>query len=154
MYSFGKYIYWKGKKTLFITEALKEESIKLQKKIIIWFGKSFSKQDLYTRRNNLEIHGMPAVDVKEDDQLGQKVTDIFSDLYINISKPDIDEDCHQLGKSLGLSITMFAKMHWRKNMRSKDLLITQSLVLKGKKNPSSVWVLLPATSILHGCGGS
>ena len=39
------------------------------------------------------------VDVKEDDQLGQKVTDIFSDLYINISKPDIDEDCHQLGKS-------------------------------------------------------
>ena len=32
MYSFGKYIYWKGKKTLFITEALKEESIKLQKK--------------------------------------------------------------------------------------------------------------------------
>lgn len=42
---------------------------------------------------------MPAVDVKEDDQLGQKVTDIFSDLYINISKPDIDEDCPQLGKS-------------------------------------------------------
>ena len=37
------------------------------------------------------------VDVK-DEQLEQKVTDIFSHLNINISKQDI-EDCHRLGKS-------------------------------------------------------
>ena len=34
----------------------------------------------------------------KDEQLEQKVIDIFSHLNINISKPDI-EDCHGLGKS-------------------------------------------------------
>ena len=34
----------------------------------------------------------------KDEQLGQKVIDVFSHLNINISKPDI-EDCHRLGKS-------------------------------------------------------
>ena len=58
--------------------------------------KASNKQDQYTRKNNLEIHGIP-VDVK-DEQLEQKVIDIFSHLNISISKPDI-QDCHQLGKS-------------------------------------------------------
>ena len=58
--------------------------------------KALNKQDQHTRRNNLEIHGIP-VDVK-DEQLEQKVINTFSHLNINISKPDI-EDCHRLGKS-------------------------------------------------------
>ena len=58
--------------------------------------KALNKQDQYTRRNNLETHGI-AVDMKEE-QLEQKVIDIFSHLNISISKLDI-EDCHRLGKS-------------------------------------------------------
>ena len=58
--------------------------------------KASNRQDQYTRRNNLEVHGIP-VNAK-DEQLEQKVIDIFSHLNVNISKPDI-EDCHQLGKS-------------------------------------------------------
>ena len=48
-----------------------------------------------------------------DDQLEKKVIDIFSQLNINISKSDIEKDCHQLGKSntlLGLSIKSLVKM--------------------------------------------
>ena len=49
-----------------------------------------------SRRNNLEIHGIPT-EVK-DNQLEEKVMHIFSQLNISLSKSDI-EDCHQLGKS-------------------------------------------------------
>ena len=51
---------------------------------------------LNSKRNNLEIHGIPA-EVK-DNQLEEKVIDIFSQLNISLSKSDI-EDCHRLGKS-------------------------------------------------------
>ena len=83
-------------------DALKEENIKLHKKCenletrLFDLEKASNKQDKYTRRNNLEIHGIP-VDVK-DEQLEQKIIDIFSHLNISISKPDI-EDCHRLNKS-------------------------------------------------------
>ena len=56
-----------------------------------------NKHDQYTRRNNFEIHGIAAE--VNDDQLEEKVIDIFSQLNISISKSDI-EDCHQLGKSI------------------------------------------------------
>ena len=59
--------------------------------------KASNKHEQYTRRNNLKIHGI-AVEVK-DDQLEEKVIDIFSQLNTSISKSDI-EDCHQLGKSI------------------------------------------------------
>ena len=58
--------------------------------------KASNKPGQYTRRSSLEVHGIP-VDVK-DTQLEQNVTDTFSHLNINISKPDI-EDCHRLGRS-------------------------------------------------------
>ena len=81
------------------------------------------------------MHGIP-VDVK-DEQLEQKVTDIFSNLNINIFKPGI-EDCHRhlanLTQLLGLSIARFAKMHSRKSLRSIGLVIFQSLILKGRTN--------------------
>ena len=49
--------------------------------------KASNKQDQYTRRNNLKIHGIPA-EMKDDH------SDIFSQLNISISKSDI-EDCHR-----------------------------------------------------------
>ena len=85
-----------------IIEALREENIKLQMKCknleakLFELQKASNKQDQYSRRNNLKIHGIPA-EVK-DDQLEEKVIDIFSQLSISLSKSDI-EDCHQLGKS-------------------------------------------------------
>ena len=71
--------------------------------------KASNKQDRYTTTNNLEIYGI-AVDVK-DEQLEQKVIDIFSHQNINISKPDI-EDCYRLGKS-----NATVRMHSRKSLR-------------------------------------
>ena len=85
-----------------IIKALREETIKLQTKCknleakLIKLQKASNKQDQYTRRNNLEIHGI-TVKVM-DDQLEEKVIDIFSKLNISISKSD-NEDCHQLYKS-------------------------------------------------------
>ena len=55
--------------------------------------KASNKQDQYSRRNNLKIRG-----IVKDDQLEEKVIDIFSQLNISLSKSDI-EDCHWLGKS-------------------------------------------------------
>ena len=49
--------------------------------------KASNKQDQYTRRNNLKIHGIPT-EMKDD------YSDIFSQLNISISKSDI-EDCHR-----------------------------------------------------------
>ena len=85
-----------------IIKALREETIKLQTKCknleakLIKLQKASNKQDQYTRRNSLEIHGI-TVKVM-DDQLEEKVIDIFSKLNISISKSD-NEDCHQLYKS-------------------------------------------------------
>ena len=82
-----------------IIEALREENIKLQTKCenleakLFELQKASNKQDQYSRRNNLEICG-----IVKDDQLEEKVIDIFSQLNISLSKSDI-EDCHQLGKS-------------------------------------------------------
>ena len=50
--------------------------------------------DLYNRRNNLVIHGIP-VNVT-DDELEGKVIDIFSCLVIEVNGSDL-EDCHRLG---------------------------------------------------------
>ena len=85
-----------------IIKALREETIKLQTKCknleakLIKLQKASNKQDQYTWRNSLEIHGI-TVKVM-DDQLEEKVIDIFSKLNISISKSD-NEDCHQLYKS-------------------------------------------------------
>ena len=80
-----------------VIEALREENFKLQMKCenleakLFELQKASNKQEQYTRRNNLEIHGIP-VEVK-DDQLEQKVIDIFSQLNISISKSNIEDCC-------------------------------------------------------------
>ena len=55
-----------------------------------------NKLEQYTRRNNIEIQGIPSS--VHDNLLEDKVIDIFSQLNITISKSDI-EDCHRLGKA-------------------------------------------------------
>ena len=83
-------------------KALRETYFKLQVKCenleakLFELQKASNKQDQHTRRKNLKIHGIPA-EVK-DDQLEEKVIDIFSQLNISIFKSDI-EYCRQLGKS-------------------------------------------------------
>ena len=77
-------------------KALREENFKLQMKCenleakLYELQKASDKQDHYTTRNNLKIHGLPAE--RKDDQLEEKVIDIFSQSNISISKYDI-EDC-------------------------------------------------------------
>ena len=58
--------------------------------------KASNKQDQYSGRSNLEIHGILAK--VKNDQLEEKVIDIFSQLNISLSKSDI-EVSHRLGKS-------------------------------------------------------
>ena len=74
----------KVKDSISIIEALREENFRLQMKCknleakLFELQKGSNKQDQYMRRNNLEIHGTPA-EVK-DDQLEEKVIDVFSQL--------------------------------------------------------------------------
>ena len=100
-----------------IIKALKEENIKLQRKCencevrLFDLEKASNKQDQYTRRNNLEIHGIP-VDVK-DEQLEQKVIDIFSHLNLVFLNQILRTviDLVNPTQLLGLSTVRFAKMH-------------------------------------------
>ena len=85
-----------------IIDALKEENFRLQQKVQHLEKKlsdieiAENKLEQYTRRNNIEIQGIPSS--VHDNLLEDKVVDIFSQLNITISKSDI-EDCHRLGKA-------------------------------------------------------
>ena len=137
-----------------IIEAVKEANTKLQKNLkslklgyLIW-------EKLQINRNNLEINGIQ-VGVK-DEQLEQKANDIFSHLNINIFKPDF-EDYHRLGKSNTIVKFINCKVckdTLEKSLRLIDLLITQSLVLKGRKSCLFVRIYLPTTNVLPKCVGS
>ena len=85
-----------------IIDTLKEENFRLQQKVQ-HLEKKLSDTDIaenkleqYTRRNNIEIQGIPST--VHDNLLEDKVIDIFSQLNITISKSDI-EDGHRLGKA-------------------------------------------------------
>ena len=85
-----------------IIDALKEESIKLQSKVkqledkLLRMEIAKNNHEQYTRRNNIEIQGIPAT--VADDHLENKVIDIFRCFKINSDSSDI-EDCHRLGNS-------------------------------------------------------
>ena len=85
-----------------IIDALKQENFRLQQKVQHLENKlsdieiAENKLEQYTRRNNIEIQGIPST--VHDNLLEDKVIDIFSQLNITISKSDI-EDCHKLGKA-------------------------------------------------------
>ena len=84
-----------------ITDVLQEENFRLQQKIQ-HLEKKLSDIEIvenelehYTRRNNIEIQGIPS---SVHDNLLEDKVDIFSQLNITISKSNI-EDCHRLGKA-------------------------------------------------------
>ena len=70
-----------------------------------------NKQDQY-RCNNLEILGIP--DSFSDDQLEEKVLEIFNQINVKINKFDI-EDCHCTGKLKKMTFVHFVN---RKNCKA------------------------------------
>ena len=83
-----------------IIDALKEENLKLQNKVkkleeqLLEIDQKNNHLDQYSRRNNLDIQGIPANIT--DDELEGKVIDVFSCLGIEVKGSDM-EDCHRLG---------------------------------------------------------
>ena len=63
-----------------------------------------NKQDQYNRRNILDIQQIP--DSVPDDQLEEKVIEIFNQINVKINAFDT-EDCHGMGKSKKTTIVRF-----------------------------------------------
>ena len=66
---------------------------------------SRNKLEHYTRRNNIEIQGIPPR--IPDEKLEEKVIEVFGAINIAVTKNDV-EDCHRLGKSSKNTIARFA----------------------------------------------
>ena len=85
-----------------IIEVLKAENLKLKSRIdsleekIIELDISRNKLDQYTRRNNIEIQGIPAM--LSDDHLEHKVLDICKSINLTVENSD-NEGCHRIGNS-------------------------------------------------------
>ena len=94
-----------------IIDTLKEDNARLGNKVELLEKKlteveiSLNKLEQYTRRNNIEIQGIPLW--IPDEKLVEKVIDVFGAINIAITKNDV-EDCHRLGKSLKNTIVRFA----------------------------------------------
>ena len=94
-----------------IIDTLKEDNARLRNKVELLEKKlteveiSCNKLEQYTRRNNIEIQGIPLR--IPDEKLEEKVIDVFGAINIAITKNDV-EDCHRLGKSLKNTIVQFA----------------------------------------------
>ena len=90
-----------------IIDALKEDNAQLGNKVELLEKKlteveiSRNKLEQYTRRNNIEIQGIPPQ--ISDEKLEEKV---FGAMNIAITKNDV-EDCHRLGKSSKSTIVQF-----------------------------------------------
>ena len=85
-----------------IIDALKENNSQLPNKVELLKKKltevemSRNKLEQYTRRNNIEIQGIPSQ--IPDKKLEEKVIEVFDAMNIAITKNDV-EDCHRFGKS-------------------------------------------------------
>ena len=113
-----------------ITEALREENSLLHQKIeklesrISVLETDLNKQNQYSRRNNLDIQGIP--DSVSDDQLEEKVIKIFYQINVKIDKFDI-EDCHRMGKSKKTTIVRFVNRKNCKAILEKKLSLNRKL---------------------------
>ena len=93
-----------------IIDALKEDNAQLRNKVELLEKKlteveiSRNKLEQYTRRNNIEIQGIPPQ--IPDEKLEEKVIEVFGAMNIAITKNDV-EDCHRLGKSSENTIARF-----------------------------------------------
>ena len=83
-----------------IIDTVKEKNLKLQNKVkkleeqLLETDQKNNNLDQYSRRNNLEIQGIPSNII--DDELEGKVIDKFSCLSIEVKGSDI-KGCHRLG---------------------------------------------------------
>ena len=90
-----------------IIHVLKKDNAQLRNKVELLEKKlteveiSRNKLEQYTRRNNIEIQGIPPQ--ISDEKLEEKV---FGAMNIAITKNDV-EDCHRLGKSSKSTIVQF-----------------------------------------------
>ena len=113
-----------------ITEALLEENSLLHQKIeklesrISVLETDLNKQDQYSRRNNLDIQGIP--DSVSDDQLEEKIIEILYQINVKIDKFDI-EDCHRMGKSKKTTIVRFVNRKNCKAILQKKLSLNRKL---------------------------
>ena len=84
-----------------IIEALKAENLKLKSRVdsrkekIIELDISRNKLDQYTRRNNIEIQGIPAT--ASDNHLEHTVLNICKSINLTVENSDI-EGSHRIGK--------------------------------------------------------
>ena len=84
-----------------IIEALKAENLKLKFRVdsleekITELDISRNKLDQFTRRNNIEILGIPAT--VSDDHLEHKVLNICKSMNLTVENSDI-EGCHRIAK--------------------------------------------------------
>ena len=122
-----------------ITEALKAENFKLKSRVdsleekIIKVDISRNKLDQYTRRNNIEILGIPAT--VADNHLEDKVLDICKAMNLSVEKSDI-KGYHRIGEgNPKAAIIRFAKRTFcnlildKKNMDLRKL-TTQNYFFK------------------------
>ena len=75
-------------------EALRNRCCKLEQRIIE-FESSTNNLEQYGRRNNIVISGIP--DSVDTNTLEDSVTEILSDIGVNVTSSDI-EACHRIGK--------------------------------------------------------
>ena len=93
-----------------IIDALKEDNAQLGNKVELLEKKlteveiSRNKLEQYTRRNNIEIQGIPPQ--IPDEKLEEKVIEVFGAMNIAITKNHV-EDCHRLSKSSKSTIVRF-----------------------------------------------
>ena len=93
-----------------IIDALKEDNAQLRNKVELLEKKltevEISRNNLeqYTRRNNIEIQGIPSH--IPDKKLEEKIIEVFGAMNTAITKNDV-EDCHRLGKSSKSTIVWF-----------------------------------------------
>ena len=113
-----------------IIDALKENNAQLRNKVellqkeLIEVEISRNNLEKYTRRNNIEIQGIPSQIPYE--KLEEKVIEVFGAMNIAITKNDVEE-CHRLGKSSKSTIVRFVNRD-HCNLKLQKL-IKQSLVL-------------------------
>ena len=108
-----------------IIDALKEDNAQLGNKVELLEKKlteveiSRNKLEQYTRRNNIEIQGIPPQ--IPDEKLEEKVIEVFGAMNIEITNNDV-EDCHGLDKS---SKSTIAPLVNRKYLRNQSLVLSQ-----------------------------
>ena len=83
-----------------------------------------NKQDQYNRRTNLDMQGIP--DKVPDDQLEERVIEIFNQINVKVNTFDI-ENFHHMGKSKKTTIVCFVNRKNCKAVLEKKLSLNRKL---------------------------